>query len=440
MLHSGRVFWAAVAVCAAGLLLQAQSYRGGRTWWSAGQGGFLGWDETYDNVDGQAGIWNKSGAVRTDGHPFFEPLGSNGRACISCHQPANAMGVAAAALRERWNDTAGKDPVFAAIDGSNCPDLPQYEARSHSLLLEKGLFRIALAWPPAGVRPDFQIEVVRDPTGCNSSAVYGMAGEQHAVSVYRRPRMAANLDYLVAGAEGVALMADGREPSLRSQAATAIRIHEQAAREPAPSTLDLIVAFESQVYAAQVSDVRGGMLTDQDAPALLGPERLANGKAGTLAAAFSFDAWRTPAAELPELQRDFRASVARGSQVFQNRFSKAYSCASCHARGSQRWMRIGTTETSEAEAPPDLPLFRIRCDTGRTVYTQDPGRALVTGRCADVGAIVVQQLRGLASRAPYFANGGARTLRDVVDFYDRRFEIHYTEQQKADLVNFLRVL
>jgi cytochrome c peroxidase len=53
---------------------------------------------------------------------------------------------------------------------------------------------------------------------------------------------------------------------------------------------------------------------------------------------------------------------------------------------------------------------------------------------------VVQQLRGLASRAPYFANGGARTLRDVVEFYDRRFEIHYTDQQKQDLVNFLKVL
>jgi cytochrome c peroxidase len=57
-----------------------------------------------------------------------------------------------------------------------------------------------------------------------------------------------------------------------------------------------------------------------------------------------------------------------------------------------------------------------------------------------VGAIVVQQLRGLASRAPYFANGGARSLRDVVEFYDRQYEIHYTEQQKQDLVNFLKVL
>jgi hypothetical protein len=350
------------------------------------------------------------------------------------------MSVAAAAVHERWIATAGKDPIFAAIDGSNCPDQPQSDSRSHSLLLEKGLFRIALPWPPAGVQPDFQLEVLRDPTGCNKSAIYGVDGQQHSVSVYRRPRIAANLEYLVSGQHGVALMADGREPSLRSQATTAIHVHEQAATAPAPAVLDLIVSFESQLYAAQASDIRGGLLTEKEAPALLGPERLANGKAGTLAAAFSFDSWRNPPAGLPELQRDFRASVARGAALFQRHFSKAYSCATCHAAGGERWMNIGTTETTEAAASPDLPLFRIRCNSGSVMYTQDPGRALITGRCADVGAIVVQQLRGLASRAPYFANGGARTLADVIDFYDRKFEIHYTEQEKSDLVNFLKAL
>jgi len=47
---------------------------------------------------------------------------------------------------------------------------------------------------------------------------------------------------------------------------------------------------------------------------------------------------------------------------------------------------------------------------------------------------------GLAARAPYFSNGSAATLREIVDFYDRRFNIRYTEQEKDDLVNFLSVL
>jgi cytochrome c peroxidase len=74
------------------------------------------------------------------------------------------------------------------------------------------------------------------------------------------------------------------------------------------------------------------------------------------------------------------------------------------------------------------------------IYTSDPGYALTTGRCADVGKITLQSMRGLAARAPYFSNGSAKTLRDVVDFYDRRYDIGYTEQEKQDLVNLMGAL
>ena len=97
---------------------------------------------------GQLGIVNATGPVNTQGHPFFEPLGANGRACVTCHQPAYAMTISAAAVRERWQATQGKDPLFAAVDGSNCPDLPQQIESSHSLLLDRGLMRLAIAWPP----------------------------------------------------------------------------------------------------------------------------------------------------------------------------------------------------------------------------------------------------------------------------------------------------
>jgi cytochrome c peroxidase len=52
----------------------------------------------------------------------------------------------------------------------------------------------------------------------------------------------------------------------------------------------------------------------------------------------------------------------------------------------------------------------------------------------------MQQFRGLAARAPYFSNGSARTLRELVDFYDRRYNIQYTDREKDDLVNFLSTL
>jgi cytochrome c peroxidase len=52
----------------------------------------------------------------------------------------------------------------------------------------------------------------------------------------------------------------------------------------------------------------------------------------------------------------------------------------------------------------------------------------------------MQQFRGLAARAPYFSNGSAKTLRELVDFYDRRYNIQYTDREKDDLVNFLSTL
>jgi cytochrome c peroxidase len=74
------------------------------------------------------------------------------------------------------------------------------------------------------------------------------------------------------------------------------------------------------------------------------------------------------------------------------------------------------------------------------IQTLDPGRALISGKCADIGKTKGPILRGLAGRAPYFHNGSASTLLDVVNFYDQRFNLNLTEQEKSDLVAFLRSL
>ncbi len=176
----------------------------------------------------------------------------------------------------------------------------------------------------------------------------------------------------------------------------------------------------------------------------------------------------TPAAKA---QRAFRQSAARGAELYYSRrflikdvgdyndkglgnpFKR--SCGSgCHntllmgmdlAPG---FMDLGLNNYPWADNRPDLPLFKVVCAPGakpqsylgRVIYTHDPGRALITGKCADVGATMTQQLRALAARAPYFANGSAMNLRELVDFYDRRFNIGYSEQEKQDLVSFLSTL
>jgi cytochrome c peroxidase len=88
-----------------------------------------------------------------------------------------------------------------------------------------------------------------------------------------------------------------------------------------------------------------------------------------------------------------------------------------------------------------LPVFTLENKTTHeTRQTTDIGRALVTGAWKDVGKVKGPILRGLASRAPYFHNGSAQSLSDIVDFYNARFQIDFTEQEKKDLIAFLNTL
>ncbi len=69
--------------------------------------------------------------------------------------------------------------------------------------------------------------------------------------------------------------------------------------------------------------------------------------------------------------------------------------------------------------------------------TSDLGQALIDGNFDHVGKIKGPILRGLSARAPYFHNGSAQTLLDVVHFYENRFGFTLTQQQESDLVAFL---
>jgi cytochrome c peroxidase len=121
------------------------------------------------------------------------------------------------------------------------------------------------------------------------------------------------------------------------------------------------------------------------------------------------------------------------------------SCSSCHNApniGNHSValpVNIGIADASRRT--PDLPLYTLtRYSTGEVVRTTDPGLAMLTGKWADIGKFKGPILRGLAARAPYFHNGSAATLMDVVDFYDSRFNIGMSAGQKSDLVAFLSAL
>lgn len=414
-------------------------------------------------------------------NPFFQSLGSNGRSCGSCHQQQDGWTISAADVQRRFVATRGTDPIFRPVDGANSPlaDVSTLAARmaAYSMLLDHGVIRVSL---PIPANAEFTLTAVDDP--------YGYASAQ-ALSLFRRPLPATNLIW------DTAVMWDGRETnlpfkppmdagidvgdlrlSLASQAMHAVLGHEQAASAPSQAVLDQIVNFELPMVTAQIHDNHAGQLNDGGA--MGGPEILAlqkfwigiNDSLGNDPTLDPFDPkvmrlfdhWRDPdPARRFHPQVMARTAIARGQELFDSLPIEITgvaglndatgqtvirgTCGTCHDSPNignhsvAAPLNIGIADASRRT--PDMPLYTLtNIKTGEVIRTTDPGRALLTGKWADIGKFKGPNLRGLAARAPYFHNGSAATLRDVVDFYDTRFNIGMTEQQKIDLVAFLSVL
>src|SRR6516162_11761058 len=106
----------------------------------------------FPNASGILATYNAGGAPVDLSNPFFQSLGTNGRSCGSCHRPAQGWTISAGEVRLRFELTQGLDPIFRTNDGSNCDhniDTSTVEGRrsAYSLLLRRGLIRIALAAP-----------------------------------------------------------------------------------------------------------------------------------------------------------------------------------------------------------------------------------------------------------------------------------------------------
>jgi cytochrome c peroxidase len=439
----------------------------------------IGQNTTDADPSGTISTYQPGGNTQTAGNPFFQNLGTNGRTCFTCHQPETGWGVSAQSVQARFFLSLGTDPIFRLVDGATCPNdnVTGFEnkLRAYSLLLSKGLIRIGLPIPTGA---EFTISVVSDPYNCNTNAATGLPSG--IVSIYRRPLPSTNLGFLdpedTITTNRNAIMWDGREPSLESQALDATLGHAQA-NAPGPSAAQQqeIVNFETGLFTAQSFDNEA---QDLDAHGATGgpvdlQRQLADFFPGIndpfgqnpTGAPFNsnifnlFQAWNSLSGKR-DVNKD-RESVARGETVFnttkinitgvagindvlgQSSFSG--SCGTCHDdpnvgnHSVKAPLNIGIADAS----PPaldvsGLPQFMLSCGGG--IVVTDPGRALISGKCADVGKFKGPILRGLAARAPYFHNGSAATLMDVVNFYDQRFSIGFTDQQKQDLVNFLNTL
>jgi hypothetical protein len=433
------------------------------------------------NDSGFAATFSLAGVIDRTG-PFFQSLGTNGRTCASCHVQDEGWTITPRGVQARFERTQGTDPIFRRNDGANSPlaDVSTVQARrsAYSMLLDKGLIRVGVGIPESA---EFELAAVDDP--------YGYASSKE-LSLFRRPLPTANLKFLSA------VMWDGRETfkdststdcvastkncfasihfDLANQSNSATVGHAEAAQPLTDAQREGIVAFQMNLFVAQVFDRRAGLLNARGArggPVALSQEDFYFGINDTLVGDYHTRAPFTPIvmtlydAWAGENGRGSvgkaRRAVARGEAIFNTKpiairgvkginddlsiDTLPGTCTTCHnapnAGDHSIPMPLDIGVADAARRTPDMPLYTLRNKaTGETVRTTDPGRALITGKWNDIGRFKGPILRALATRAPYFHNGIAKDLAEAVDFYETRFAIGLTPAEKADLVAFLRTL
>jgi cytochrome c peroxidase len=420
------------------------------------------------NAFGRHRTVSANGPVSPD-HLFFRSVGTNGRACVHCHTIEEGFSITPAGVQRRFDASDGTDPIFRLVDGANSPlaEVGSTSARraAYSLLLSRAVIRVGMP-VPAGA--EFELAGVDDPYG------YASAGE---LSLFRRPLPSTNVRFL----SGV--MWDGRESAgdrtvddaLLAQAESATRGHAEAARSLTPEERRALVDLQRSLSTAQVYDVdakqldvaqgRGGPEAVSTQPFWIGINDVLG--ADPTGAAFTpdvftlYDKWAGGGSPAQGSTAAARRAVARGQALFNRKPIRISgvrgvnddlgvevlegTCTTCHdtpnVGNHSVPFALDLGLTDEARRTPDMPLYTLRNKaTGELRKTTDPGRALVTGRWKDIGRFKGPILRGLAARAPYFHNGSAASLEEVVAFYDQRFAIGLSAAERADLVAFLRTL
>jgi cytochrome c peroxidase len=324
------------------------------------------------------------------------------------------------------------------------------------MLLNRGTIRVGIGMP-AGA--NFELVAVDDPYNFASAA---------ELSMFRRPLPATNLTAIPT------VMWDGRvtgatiNDALKEQANGATQGHAAAPNPLNDVTRQQIVDFEVGLFNAQAYTWNIGHLDSSGA----------KGRAEILAAqnvTFSttippvterrwnlFDSWKNS----PDPDR---RAVYRGQELFNTRPHvkdaagnprPEFTCNNCHTVQNfgtdmaGRFFNIVDAVGKPLRRAPDQPLYTFKyigppitnaagvvtTPTGAIVQVTDPGRALITGKWQDMAKFKVPSIRGLAGRAPYFHDGNANTLLDVVKRYEEFQNFEFTPAEEQDLVAFLSAL
>lgn len=147
-----------------------------------------------------------------------------------------------------------------------------------------------------------------------------------------------------------------------------------------------------------------------------------------------------PLSFAPKINHTFDVGVAQ-----RNTFNLDFRAFTCTTKPVQ-----GVGCPQKAFKTIVLPLAKMDGSTVMHTVTVDPGAASATGRYEDLFRFKVPQLRRLSKLAPYFHDNTAPTLEAVLDHFQssyysdsadgRKYPIHLNSSERADLLEFLRIL
>jgi hypothetical protein len=354
-----------------------------------------------NRTDGPEGVrgTRRTGPPRPDNNPSpgqflfsTETFGGNGRTCQTCHGTRTGT-VSPRDAQRRFRDNPA-DPLFLH-DGSD-------DGFGNGV---SRILRDATILVPAPLHPNVRLG--------NGSGLRSVVLRRGIPTTLNTPAL------------DPVLMVDGREPTLESQAASAIEGHALGT-VPNAQTLLLLTDFELTAFSSrELRDFANG-----------GPA--------------------------PELPQGRTASESRGRRFFDNvspdaRTGKDGLCASCHSgpmlnetnafffRGPfLRFQSVRVSEFNAAENPVVDFIFANPDGTETLIQSPDPGRALITGNVDDANAFKIPSLHGIRNTAPYFHDNSAGGLRDVLrhyrDFFEELNGTILTRQDQDDIIAFLRRL
>jgi cytochrome c peroxidase len=316
---------------------------------------------------------------------FFDAsVGTNGQACVTCHQPAQGFTIHVSVIDSTFTASGGTDPLFRPNDTANNPHTTTATADAYSLFLNMGAVRVGKTLPSPTIA-DFNVAAADANTDAKFAAPDHfplITDPQHpgvkTLSLFRRPLVNTNVhldsSVLWDGRDSITTIATSQVPkAIQSLLTTSNGGNCAGCPGTDPAVNQDIANFMLGVFTDQVFDTAAG--TDAAGNCtLMPPGRMCgagNNSAGGAQAGVAnllsfalgpnvpctnplenpcdanvpgydlFDAWANLSIDVGG-RNAARMSVARGQEIFnhavlnvpadlQGQLGTTTHCTGCHA-------------------------------------------------------------------------------------------------------------